>query len=186
VAEDRVDVQDARARGHEGPLQRLLSLGALPPGSVVAHGVHLTPDEVRLASDRGLWLVQNPRSNEGNRVGYPAALRHARRVALGTDGWDADMAVEETALARLAREHGDDAWQGRLAAGTALVAERFGTTPGALGDVVVREGGRVRHVVVGGRVVVEDGRLAGTDLEEVEAAARAEAHRLWQRMASIH
>ena len=40
---------------------------------------------------RGLWLVQNPRSNEGNRVGFPRALAASPNVALGTDGYPADM-----------------------------------------------------------------------------------------------
>jgi cytosine/adenosine deaminase-related metal-dependent hydrolase len=190
VAEDRADVDDARARGAAGPLERLLALGAIVPGSVLAHGVHLDEAEVALAGQHRCWLVQNPRSNEGNRVGYPAALGRATRVALGTDGWDADMAVEEDALRRLAGAHGDAAWTGRLAAGHALVAERFGAAaeplaPGALGDAVVREGGRVRHVVVGGRVVVEDGRLATGDRLAIEAVARREASRLWDRMARL-
>ncbi|HEX7623572.1 MAG TPA: hypothetical protein VF400_08380, partial [Anaeromyxobacteraceae bacterium] len=57
--------------------------------------------------------------------------------------------------------------------------------PGALGDLVVREDGRVRHTVVGGRVVVEDGRLVCGDLEAIAATAEREAARLWQRMASM-
>jgi cytosine/adenosine deaminase-related metal-dependent hydrolase len=191
VAEDLADVADARARGTPGPLERLLALDALPPGSIVAHGVHLSPEEVALVNEAGLWLVQNPRSNEGNKVGYPGALRYGRRVALGTDGWHADMAVEEAALFRLAAVHGDDRAAGRLAAGHALVAQRFEAaalplTPGALGDVVVRDGRGVRHVVVNGRVVVEDGRLVSGDLGEITQASRREAARLWQRMAAIH
>lgn len=190
VAEDGADVADARERGWPGPLQRLDALGALVPGSILAHGVHLTPEEVALAGARGCWLVQNPRSNEGNGVGYAGVLAHGRRVALGTDGWDADMAVEEAALRRLAGANGDGAWPGRLAAGQALAAERFGASPeplspGALGDLVVREAGRVRHVVVNGRLVVEDGRLAAADAAEIEAVARHEAARLWQRMAAL-
>jgi len=50
----------------------------------------------------------------------------------------------------------------RLALGAALAAERFGAeaeplAPGSLGDLAVRRNGAVRHVVVGGRVVVENG-----------------------------
>ena len=191
VAEDLSDVEDARSRGAAGPLERMLAQDALPRGSILAHGVHLDRDEVALAESRGFWLVQNPRSNEGNRVGYPRALRYARRVALGTDGWEADMAAEEAALFRLAAAAGDDRAGGRLAAGHALAAEAFGASaepfaPGALGDFVVREGGRVRHVVVDGRVVVEDGRLAAAELGEIQEASRREASRLWQRMAGIH
>ncbi len=190
VAEDLADVTDARSRGFDGPLQRLLALGALPQGSILAHGVHLSAAEVELASSGGLWLVQNPRSNEGNRVGYPGNLRHGQRVALGTDGWDADMAVEDAALERLATAHGDRDFAGRLAAGSRLMAERFGAAPeplvpGALGDLVVREDGRLVHTVVGGRVVVENGRLVAGDMASIAATAEREAARLWERMARI-
>lgn len=190
VAEDLADVVDARARGAAGPLERLLELGALPPGSIVAHGVHLGPAQVALAEARGLWLVQNPRSNEGNRVGYPAALDRSSRVALGTDGWEADMAVEAAALERLAVAHGDPSWAVRPPAGLRLMAERFGAVaepldPGALGDLVVREDGAIRHVVVDGALVVEDGRLLGADAAAVEAEARREATGLWARMARL-
>ena len=43
LAEDQADVDDARRRGYPGPLERLLSLDALPPGSILAHGVRLSP-----------------------------------------------------------------------------------------------------------------------------------------------
>src|SRR5208283_1137153 len=95
VAEDRADVDDARRRGYIGPLERLAALGALPSGSILAHGVHLNPHQVSRAAAAGAWFVHNPRSNEGNRVGYASSLSAAVRVALGTDGWDPDMAAEE-------------------------------------------------------------------------------------------
>jgi cytosine/adenosine deaminase-related metal-dependent hydrolase len=41
LAEDRVDVEDARRRGDSGVVGRLLRLDALPAGSILAHGVHL-------------------------------------------------------------------------------------------------------------------------------------------------
>jgi hypothetical protein len=40
-------------------------------------------------------------------------------------------------------------------------------------------------VVVGGRVVVENGTLATADTELITARARAEAARLWSRMATM-
>jgi cytosine/adenosine deaminase-related metal-dependent hydrolase len=190
IAEDQADVDDARRRGYLGPLERLLALDALPEGSILAHGVRLSRDEVRRAADAGCWFVHNPRSNEGNRVGYASALSATKRVALGADGWDPDMAAEETALRRLAERNGDAEVGGRLAAGATLAAERFGAeaeplAPGALGDLVVRRNGAVRHVVVGGRVVVENGVLATADAEAIAAEARAQATRLWSRMATI-
>jgi hypothetical protein len=117
-------------------------------------------------------------------------LFHSTRVALGTDGWNADMAEEESALMRLAKQNDDAGVSGRLAAGHRLVAERFGThpeplAPGAVGDVVVRKGGCVCHVVVGGRPVVVDGLLVNGNLDSIAEAARAQAARLWARMATI-
>jgi cytosine/adenosine deaminase-related metal-dependent hydrolase len=190
VAEDLADVDDARSRGFDGPLERLSALDALVPGSILAHGVHLSRAQVELADARSCWLVQNPRSNEGNRVGYAKNLRYSNRVALGADGWNGDMAEEEAALYRLAKVHADDRAAGRLATGHALIAERFASVPqplasGALGDFVVREDGRVRHVVVGGRIVVEDGCLANGDMGAISAGAQKTAVRLWDRMAAM-
>jgi cytosine/adenosine deaminase-related metal-dependent hydrolase len=190
VAEDAADVTDAIARGYPGPLERLERLGALPRGSILAHGVHLDAEQTRRCAALGCWLVHNPRSNEGNRVGYALNLGCSDRVALGCDGWDADMQTEDAALSRLAAVHGDGEAQGRLANGHTLVAERFAShpeplQPGALGDVVIRQDGAVRHVVVGGRVVVADGALATGDFSSITGAAQQQADRLWQRMAGI-
>jgi cytosine/adenosine deaminase-related metal-dependent hydrolase len=190
VAEDGADVDNARKHGAPGPLERLLYLGALVPGSILAHGVHLSADQVKLAAAHGCWFVHNPRSNEGNRVGYARMLSHSENVALGTDGWNPDMREEEQALKRLAAQNDDRDVGGRLAAGHRLVAERFGTdprplAPGALGDLVVRDGGGVRHVVVAGRLVVKDGRFARGDEEAIVASARQQAARLWAAMAKL-
>lgn len=190
IAEDGADVTDAKARGYDGPLERLEALGALVPGSILAHGVHLTCDRVRRAEELGCWFVHNPRSNEGNRVGYAAALACSHHVALGTDGWNADMGVEDAARKRLSDAHGDPMTAGRLAAGAELLAQRFGAAlpplaPGSLGDLVVRENGAVRHVVVNGRVVVRDGALVGANLQDIETRAKAAADRLWARMAAL-
>jgi cytosine/adenosine deaminase-related metal-dependent hydrolase len=161
VAEDRADVADALRRGWVGPLERLDGLGALPRGSILAHGVHLGAAQVRRAEQLGCWLVQNPRSNRGNRVGYPAALGASARVALGSDGYPSDPEAERAALLEDASRHGDDpaAAARRVGAGRALLAERFGGAapiPRVPADV---------------------------DLDAIRAEAAAEAPRLWSRMA---
>jgi cytosine/adenosine deaminase-related metal-dependent hydrolase len=160
LAEDQADVADARRRGHAGPLERFERLGALPAGSILAHGVHLSMAQVRRAADLGCWLVQNPRSNQGNRVGYAKSLCASGRVALGTDGYPSDLAAEQAALREEALRHGDDpelAAQ-RAQQGLALLAERFG-----------------------GRAPAP-GTATDTDFEALGAAAAAEAQRLWTRM----
>lgn len=192
VAEDVADVDDARNRGYEGPLQRLHALRALEPRSIIAHGVHLDEEEVRLADRLRLWIVQNPRSNRGNRVGYPLALRASSRVALGTDGYPADMAAECEALGIVADDAGDprDPVVRRTTAGQQLAAEIFGVdfaplAEGRAADAVVTVNGRVRHVVVAGRLVVRDGELMTADITKIRAEAGREAPRLWERMRAI-
>ena len=49
----------------------------------------------------------------------------------------------------------------------------------------MRRDGAVVHVVVGGRVVVRDGALLTGDFERITAEGRAEARRLWARMADL-
>ena len=191
VAEDAADVTDARGRGYEGPLERLAALGALPRGSILAHGVHLSTGEVQHVDALGCWLVQNPRSNDGNGVGYPSALKAAGRVALGTDGYPAAMADERASLRQQAARYGDDlgSLERRISGGHALLGERFGgrfgdLSAGAKADLVVERDGAVTHVVVGGRVVVADGALVGGDLDAIRAEARALAPILWARMSA--
>jgi len=167
VAEDQADVADARARGYDGVIDRLARHGALVPGSIFAHGVHLAADEVRACDTAGVWLVQNPRSNRGNRVGYPAALAASGRVALGTDGYPAAMADEQAALLAEAAAHHDaaDRVAARPAAGAALLAERFGG-PVAPPDDAARA-------------------AAAAALDDIRARARPVADALWARMRAL-
>ncbi len=194
VAEDTADLSHAHERRYRGPLERMTERGTLPAGSILAHGVHLDAPQVRAAAARGLWLVQNPRSNEGNRVGYPRALWASDCVALGTDGFPPDMRAELAALERIAARHpeserrGSDAVRDRLAAGTRLAAERFGAS--LEDDGVELEPGpattaRVSRVAVDGRTVVENGRLVYGDIAEIRTRALAAAQHLWHRMEAL-
>ena len=194
VAEDLADVEHARREGAADPLARLLEAEALPPGSILAHGVHLSAASVAEAGARGLWIVQNPRSNEGNRVGYAGALAGGTQVALGTDGWASDLREEFSALERLAAVHEpatpSTGLVQRLAGGRRLAEQHFGA--GALAhdrveceaEAVPGTRPRVARVVVAGRTVVDGGRLLTADAAELEADARREAARLWTRVAT--
>jgi cytosine/adenosine deaminase-related metal-dependent hydrolase len=165
VAEDRADVEDARKRSYEGPLERLLKLDALPAGSILAHGVHFNERQVRMAEEAGLWIVHNPRSNEGNRVGWAGALRVGRRIALGTDGYPPVMIDELLALTRLAHANGEnDAMdEARLEAGCAIAAERFGA-------------GEPPQIPLDQSTI---------DFDAIKAVAQEQARRLWDRMEKL-
>jgi cytosine/adenosine deaminase-related metal-dependent hydrolase len=185
VAEDHADVSDARDRGYAGPLERLAELGALPEGSIIAHGIYLDAEQVRAAADMGCWFVQNPRSNEGNKVGYAKSLRASDRVALGTDGWPADMPVELDALRRLGGPHGDHEGLCLLRAqrSARLAAHHLGEA--VFEDTVTLVGDAVRQVVVDGQVVVREGALVHGDIEAIRAEALEAAQALWTRMRAL-
>ena len=191
VAEDQADVSDAKERGYEGVVERLLAKDAVAPGSIFAHGVHLDATQVARSIAAGAWFVQNPRSNLGNDVGYAGALRGNARAALGTDGYPADMIAESAALVQQAAAHDDHAAtaSGRMAAGRALSGtifdEQFALAEGAAADIVVRDETGVRHVLVAGEFVVRDGRLTRADIDAIRAEARTVAPDLWARMERI-
>jgi len=164
VAEDGADIDDAIRRGYRGPLERLHALGGLPAGSILAHGVHLDAAQVRTVGQLGCWIVQSPRSNRHNKVGYPRALADSARVALGTDGFVSDMHEEMSVLREEALAHGEDVGvvARRSAGGLALVAERgFGAHRPAA-------------------PAIRDEMM-----DEIRADAREAAAILWKRMAEL-
>jgi cytosine/adenosine deaminase-related metal-dependent hydrolase len=183
VAEDLADVDDARRRGYRGPVERLYELGALVPGSILAHGVHAGLEAVQLAADAGCWFVQNPRSNAHNRVGYPKHLAVTTHVALGTDGFPADMLAELDGLREEGRRAGEDetVLEGRLSAGHRLAEAIFG--PGA--SDAAAGSTRPPSLDVGGRRVVAHGQLLTADLATIRDDARVNADRLWTRMREL-
>ena len=115
--------------------------------------------------------------------------------------------------ARAAGDVDDPSWSlARLAASARVAASAFGEpdlgrlVPGAPADLIVLDYGTpspleagsfaghwtfglsaraVRDVVVAGRVVVRDRRLAGVDEDAMLAEARSEAARLWRRLDEV-
>jgi putative selenium metabolism protein SsnA len=214
VAEDRVDVEDARARHGGTVVERLDRHGLLASRALLAHCVHLGGEEVQAVHAKGCWIAHNPRSNMNNAVGY-APTAELRRAALGTDGMDEDMFAEMRVAYLKMREAGrDDAVPATLqlvAGGHRLAAALFGLPfgkldAGAPADVVLLDyrpptelhadnlaghllfgvdRSHIRSVIVAGRWVVRDRRLAAVDEAGVFARARAAAPDLWGRMAGV-
>lgn len=184
VAEAAVDVEDALARRYAGPIERLVALHALPGGSIIAHGVHLGAEQVALTDQLGCWIVQNPRSNANNRVGYPRALGRSARVALGTDGFPSDMRAETAALLEEGSTHGEA--RGHLLqrsdAGRALASTFF---PDVDDSCEFGEDGSVDRLVIAGHAVVRHGELQTGDLEEIRRVAAEAAPVLWKRMSEL-
>ena len=198
-------VHAAEGRCDEGSFARLDRAGAIGPKALLALGVHLTAAERRRAAEAGAWIAHNPRSNLQNAVGYADPKTFGPRVALGTDGMDADLFTEARVAHLRAREaygpeSGLDA-VALLAAGGRLADLVFGERPGdwivldydpptpltaanLAGHILFGIGARhVRDVVAGGELIVKDRMTVRVDAARIRARAREEAARLWRRMA---
>lgn len=213
VAEDAADVDDARRR-HGVSLPERLERHGLLPRALLAHCVHLRPEEVAAVHAHGAWIAHNPRSNMNNHVGY-APTASLRRAALGTDGMDEDMLAEARAGFLKMRDAGrDDAMEATLellSGGHRIAAALMGLPFGKLdaggpADLVVldyrpptpldgdslaghlifaMDRSHVRSVMVAGRWIVRDRRVVTVDADAAYARARAAARDLWRRMAAL-
>lgn len=214
AAEDKYDPIDSRYRFDADITARLDAAGLLGPRTIIAHGLYLTPDEIDLINERDAFLVQNPRSNMNNGVGYAPWLERAKNRALGTDGIDLDMLTELKAAFFRHRESGGHLWPqdflAMLNGGNRLLERSFGVPfgnvkPGDIADLVIWDyapptpmtaenlGGHfvygvtarnVRTVMVDGHLVVDDGKPA-FDLGTIADDAREQAARLWKRMEKL-
>lgn len=94
LLEDPADRLVSVERYGASPVERFDRAGLLGPGSLFAHGVHLTDEEFDLLVERKAWLAYNPRSNANNAVGTRSLDRYVPIGCLGTDGMDADLWTE--------------------------------------------------------------------------------------------
>jgi len=214
VAEDRWDVVDARSRYNLGVVERLAKHGALNSRTILAHGVHLSDEDIEIARSAGVWFAHNPRSNMNNQVGYAPLDKFGDRVVLGTDGIGGDMFEE----ARLAFFKGRDARAGFgadeslrvLANNHRLASEAFGGDLGSLrmgsmADLTVLDyraptpltienlawhlvfgmnSASVESVMVNGKFVIRDGQFALDDRDLYEQA-RAATEKLWAKLRTV-
>ena len=211
VAEDRCDVDHARKNFRSGVVERLARFGALNDRTILAHGVHLSRRDIRIARAAGAWFAHNPRSNMNNQVGYAPVAEFGDRVLMGTDGIGADM-FDEARFAffkgRDARtKFGADAWLDVLANNQRLASETFGVemgtfNEGAAADLVVMDyhqptpltadnfawhfmfgmnSAMVESVMVAGRFIIRDRRTAYPEAALYERARQAAA-KLWKKL----
>src|ERR1700730_7534626 len=89
LAETEAEVTFARERHQTTPTQYLESIGFWGPGTLAAHGVWVTDDDVQILKRRGVGVSHNPESNMKLASGTAPVTKYlAAGVALGlgTDG----------------------------------------------------------------------------------------------------
>lgn len=215
LAEDRCDTEiSQQAFGRGDIVRRLEDFGILGDKTILAHGIYLSDGDLRAIQQRRCWLMHNARSNMNNSVGYAPVQKFGERVALGTDGFPADMFEES----RLAFFKGRDAQNGLMPAaylkflhnGQQLGSELFGVTfgqltPGAAADLTILDypaptpltpenlaghllfgmkADHVTDVMIAGKFVLRRGTIPGIELESIYQKSRAVAAKLWQRLQS--
>jgi len=206
-------VDDQRLVG-EPLVERMERLGALLPGSILAHCVHLQPDELQAIGDAGAWVTHQARSNLNNGVGYAPVDSFPDRMALGTDGIGADLFAELQVAWFRAQEAGvgwsPDRWLEALAGGARLASELLGTQlgriePGAQADLVVLDAipgpplhrdnlaaaflfrlsaSAVRSVMIAGAWQLKQRQPVWISSEALDSRAHEVTRNLWKRMES--
>lgn len=128
------------------PAEYLDRVGLLDERTVIAHGVWLDDDELRLVAKRGATIVTNPVSNMKLAVGrafpYPAAREAGIPIGLGTDGAASnnglDLLADVKVFALLQKHVAADPSvapaEEAFALATGEWAPRLGGTPVALGE----------------------------------------------------
>jgi 5-methylthioadenosine/S-adenosylhomocysteine deaminase len=112
LSETEREVDGCLAAHGKRPAAYLDELGFLGPRAVLAHGVWLDEEELRLIAERGATVVANPAANMKLAVGgvlpYPAATVAGAALGLGTDGVSSNSNLdmfEEVKLFALSQKH---------------------------------------------------------------------------------
>lgn len=90
LAETETEVENAVRQFGYTPVRYLYKLGILSPRLVIAHGIYVDHDEIRMLADHGVKVVHNPASNmklaSGIRFQFHEMKEAGIQVAIGTDG----------------------------------------------------------------------------------------------------
>ena len=209
VSETREEVQMTVDETGLRPVAWLDDLGVLDERSQIVHAVWVEESEIALLAKRRATVVHCPVSNAvlGSGVAPLAALRRSGvRLCLGTDGSasnDTQDLFETLKWALgLARASALDAASPTPAEALAMATAGHALHVGAQADIILvnlnhtravpvhdpvsalalsTHGSDVETVLVGGRPVMEAGRVAGVDEPALLEACRAAASALRQR-----
>ena len=134
IAESEDDEADCRRRYKMSAAERLKRHGLLDAKTIIAHGVHLSKEEIELIRGSAAMVVNNPESNMNNAVGCPPTIELMKAgvvTGLGMDGFTHDMFLSwriANALYKHAYRDINAAWKElprMVFEGNAEIAERY-------------------------------------------------------------
>ncbi len=217
VSETEREVQDSLSEHGMTPVAYLDSLGLLNERSVLAHCVHVTPQDRCIMASRGIHVAHCPQSNmklSSGRAPVQGMLDDGISVSLGTDGAasnnNLDMAQELKAMAlvhklgsptdvstsaalRIATQGGADSLGlpvGRIASGACadlifIDLSHYSMHPAhdlVSNIVYALNTEAIRHVMVGGTMIMQDRTLMGLDEEKICDKAAEHARNLVEKV----
>lgn len=146
LAETEKEVADAVRDFGFTPVRYLYKLGVLSPRLVIAHGLYVDNDEIRMLADYGVKVIHNPASNLKLASGMEFRFREMKQagvtVGLGTDGCASSNNLDMVETMKLAALIGK-AWRKdpealpageMLEAATVSGADIFGLKAGRIGE----------------------------------------------------
>ena len=89
VAETKNEIEDCLKRYGTTPLTLLDGWGVLDEKTIIAHAVHLTDDEIKIAKEKGVVIAHNPTSNlklNSGQMPLQKYMNAGLNLTLGTDG----------------------------------------------------------------------------------------------------
>ena len=106
LAETEGEVQDSVKKFGLTPVRYLNKLGVLSPRLIIAHGIYVDDDEIRMLADHDVKVVHNPASNmklaSGIRFKFCEMRKAGVTVALGTDGCSSSNNLDMVEAMKLA------------------------------------------------------------------------------------
>ena len=144
LAETTVETEQCLARFGQTPVRYLHRLGILSPRLVIAHGLYVDEEEIRILADHGVKVVHNPASNMKLASGYRFHFDEMRAagitVGLGTDGCASSNNLDMVEAMKLASLLGKS-WRGDPEAVTCDAIFHAATAAGA--DILGLRTGRI-------------------------------------------
>lgn len=161
LAETEDEVNNSVRQFGFSPVRYLYKLGVLSPRLVIAHGVYVDKDEIRMLADHGVKVIHNPASNmklaSGICFKFSEMKKAGIKVGIGTDGCSSSNNLDMIEAMKLAALLGK-AWRKDPEVLTAPEMLEAATSTGA--DILGLKAGRI-----------EEGYLADLCLIDLQSPA---------------
>ena len=109
LSETEEEVKNSIEKFGLSPVRYLYKLGVLSPRLIIAHGIYVDDDEIRMLADHGVKVIHNPASNlklvSGIQFKFKEMKKAGIKVGLGTDGCSSSNNLDNLLL-RVTIRHG--------------------------------------------------------------------------------